>query len=84
MRHDGYRHGALQHKGDLLIEEDFCYISDEAPFSKFYLANDQDSPGGIGGWVGLQMVKNFMEIENVGLVEMLQTPNEEIFKKSKC
>ena len=73
-------------ENDLLFSNDQALSErfiDEAPFSKFYLANDQDSPGGIGGWVGLQMVKNFMEIENVGLVEMLQTPNEEIFKKSK-
>jgi gliding motility-associated lipoprotein GldB len=73
-------------ENDLLFSNDQALSErfiDEAPFSKFYLANDQDSPGSIGGWVGLQMVKNFMEIENVGLVEMLQTPNEEIFKKSK-
>lgn len=73
-------------ENDLLFSNDQALSErfiDEAPFSKFYLANDQDSPGGIGGWVGLQMVKNFMEIENVGLLEMLQTPNEEIFKKSK-
>jgi len=73
-------------ENDLLFSNDQALSErfiDEAPFSKFYLANDQDSPGGIGGWVGLQMVKNFMEIENMGLLEMLQTPNEEIFKKSK-
>ncbi len=73
-------------ENDLLFSNDQALSErfiDEAPFSKFYLANDQDSPGGIGGWVGLQMVKNFMELENVGLLEMLQTPNEEIFKKSK-
>ncbi len=73
-------------ENDLLFSNDQALSErfiDEAPFSKFYLANDQESPGGIGGWVGLQIVKNFMEIENVGLLEMLQTPNEEIFKKSK-
>lgn len=73
-------------ENDLLFSNDQALSErfiDAAPFSKFYLANDQDSPGGIGAWVGLQMVHGFMEIEKVGLIEMLQTPNEDIYKKSK-
>ncbi|MDZ7615284.1 MAG: gliding motility lipoprotein GldB [Flavobacteriaceae bacterium] len=73
-------------ENDLLFSNDQALTErfiDVAPFSKFYLANDQDSPGGIGAWVGLQIVNGFMEIEKVGLIEMLQTPNEDIFKKSK-
>ena len=30
-----------------------------APFSKFYLNIDVDSPGQIGQWIGLQIVKAF-------------------------
>ncbi|MEN8185905.1 MAG: gliding motility lipoprotein GldB [Bacteroidota bacterium] len=54
-----------------------------APFSKFYLANDHESPGRIGVWFGWQIVRSFMKNNDVTLQKMLATPNEIIFKRSK-
>jgi len=56
---------------------------DEAPFSKFYQANDNDSPGRVGVWIGWQIVRAYMNNNNTSLKELLKTPNELIFKKSK-
>jgi len=56
---------------------------DEAPFSKFYLDIDTESPGRIGEWLGLQIVKSYITNNEVSLQELLKVPNEELFKKSK-
>lgn len=58
------------------------FISD-APFSKFYLEVDKDSPGRIGVWFGWQIVSSFMEHNELSLQEMLVIDNEELFTKSK-
>ncbi len=74
------------------IEKDFLFSTDSelnkrfldiAPFSKFYLGEDTLSPGRIGVWVGWQIVRSYMEKNDVSLSELLQTEEEEIFKKSK-
>ncbi len=54
-----------------------------APFSKFYIDIDKDSPGRIGVWLGWQIVRSYMNNNNVNLQQLLQTDTEEIFKKSK-
>jgi len=56
---------------------------DDAPFSKFFLANDNESPGKIGAWFGWQIVRAYMQNNEVTLQQMLQTDNAVIFKKSK-
>lgn len=56
---------------------------DQAPFSKFYQANDSDSPGRIGVWMGWQIVRSYMKNNDSSLKELLKKENEEIFKKSK-
>jgi len=56
---------------------------EDAPFSKFYLEVDKDSPGRIGVWFGWQIVNSFMEHNDLSLKEMLVLDNEELFKKSK-
>ena len=58
------------------------FIAD-APFSKFYLEVDQDSPGRIGIWFGWQIINAFMENNDLSLQEMILLDNEEIFKNSK-
>lgn len=55
----------------------------EAPFSKFYQANDSDSPGRVGVWVGWQIVRSYMQNNDTTLQKLLKTKNEEIFKRSK-
>ncbi len=54
-----------------------------APFSKFYLNIDVDSPGQIGQWLGLQIVKAYQKKERKSIVELLNTPYRELFEKSK-
>ena len=56
---------------------------DNAPFSKFYQANDNESPGRIGVWLGWQIVKAYMQNNDVSLQQMLKLDNEELFKRSK-
>ena len=54
-----------------------------APFSKFYLEIDNDTPGRVGAWLGWQMVRSYMQNNNVTLPELLKTNAKEIFEKSK-
>lgn len=54
-----------------------------APFSKFYLELDNESPGRIGQYIGWQIVRSFMKNNDVSLSTMLITNPDDIFKKSK-
>lgn len=56
---------------------------DNTPFSKFYLAQDNLSPGRIGVFIGWQIVRSFMANNNVPLEELLTTKSEDIFSRSK-
>ena len=56
---------------------------EDAPFSKFYIDIDKDSPGRVGVWLGWQIVRSYMNNNSVTLQQLLQTDGEEIFKKSK-
>ena len=53
-----------------------------APFSKFYNDIDKESPGRIGVWLGWQIVRAYMDNNEVTMQQLLQTDAEEIFKKS--
>lgn len=75
-----------------LIEKQLIYNSDTklpnrfinvAPFSKFYLEIDNESPGRIGRWVGWQMVRSFMEKNEVSINDMIKLNANELFEKSK-
>lgn len=60
------------------------YFLELAPFSKFFLEVDNESPGRIGQWIGWQIVRSFMEHNtDVSLDKMLQMDAEQLFKKSK-
>jgi len=74
------------------VENKLLYSSDtelytrfiaDAPFSKFYIDIDKQSPGKIGVWLGWQIVRSYMNNNNVTLQQLLQTNTEEIFKNSK-
>ena len=54
-----------------------------APFSKFYLEIDNESPGQVGAWVGWQMVRSFMKNNDIPLSDMLKMNAKELFEKSK-
>ena len=54
-----------------------------APFSKFYLEIDNESPGSIGRWIGWQIVRSYAKNNDVALETLLQTDAKEIFDNSK-
>lgn len=56
---------------------------DVAPFSKFYLELDNESPGRIGVWLGWKIVQSFMEANDVSLETMLKMDEKELFLQSK-
>jgi uncharacterized protein YjaZ len=56
---------------------------DPAPFSKFYLEIDNDSPGRVGAWIGWQIVRSYMENNNTSIEQLLKTDAKQIFEKSK-
>lgn len=74
------------------IDRDLLYNTDSklnqrfldiAPFSKFYLGQDNLSPGQIGVFIGWQIVRAFMQHKNISLQELMNTSEEKIFKESK-
>lgn len=56
---------------------------DNAPFSKFYLSQDNLSPGRIGVYVGWQIVRSYMKNNDVTLQELLKIKPQDVFLKSK-
>ena len=56
---------------------------DIAPFSKFYLGEDNLSPGRMGVFMGWQIVRAFMANNDVSLQQLINTTEEDIFNKSK-
>jgi len=54
-----------------------------APFSKFYLEIDNDSPGRVGAWIGWQIVRSYMKNNTVSLSELLKTDPKVVYEKSK-
>ena len=74
------------------VEQEHLYSTDRelqlrfiepAPFSKFGLELiDNESPGRIGQYVGWQIVRAFMNKNEITVQQLLKIPAEEIFKKS--
>lgn len=54
-----------------------------APFSKFYLEIDNESPGRVGQWIGWKIVRSFMENNKVSVQELIKMDAKVIFEKSK-
>lgn len=74
------------------IEKELLYNTDpnlhehfiaKAPFSKFYLEIDNESPGRIGQYLGWRIVDAFMQNNDVSLQQMLQTEATTLFENSK-
>ena len=54
-----------------------------APFSKFYLEIDNESPGKIGQWIGWQILRSFRKKNpTLKISEILKLSYEEIFKEA--
>ncbi|REE08062.1 gliding motility lipoprotein GldB [Winogradskyella pacifica] len=74
------------------IEKELLYSTDpklpnrfiaDAPFTKFYLQLDNESPGRLGQYLGWQIVKAYAETTGKDMMKIMQTEPEEIFRKSK-
>ena len=74
------------------IENDFLFSTKNdlksrfilfAPFSKFNLDIDKQSPGSIGKWLGYKIVNSYMKNNNVNVKSLLNEDYYEIFIKSK-
>lgn len=74
------------------VENEFLFSTDTkllprfiypAPFSKFYLEIDNESPGRIGQYIGWQMVRSFMEKNTIDVQQLMMMNAEELFNASK-
>jgi gliding motility-associated lipoprotein GldB len=54
-----------------------------APFSKFYLELDNESPGMLGQYMGWQIVRAFAKNNEIELRQLLTLSGEEIYKNSR-
>ena len=73
------------------IERELLYSTDNqlgprflepAPFSKFGLELDNESPGRLGRFVGWQIVRAFMYRQDLSLQQLLELPADEVFRMS--
>ena len=74
------------------VEKELLYETDRklltrfilpAPFSRFNLELDSESPGRLGQYIGWQIVKSYMENNNTSLQQLLQMQATEIFNNAK-
>lgn len=74
------------------VENEYLYSTDPklsarflnpAPFSKFYLEIDNESPGMVGRYIGWHIVRSYMQNNNSNIQQLLTLSAEEIFNKSK-
>jgi len=74
------------------VEKELLYETDRklllrfiipAPFSRFNLELDSESPGRLGQYIGWQIVKSYMENKETPLLQMLQMEATEIFNNAK-
>ena len=54
-----------------------------APFSKFYLEIDNESPGMTGRFIGWQIVRSYMKNSETSVPQLMIKNTEELFKESK-
>jgi len=54
-----------------------------APFSKFYLQLDNESPGRIGRWIGWQIVRKYREQHETTIEDLIKLPAQQLFNQSK-
>jgi gliding motility-associated lipoprotein GldB len=73
------------------IEREMLYSNEQklnsrfinpAPFSKFYLEIDNDSPGRVGAWIGWQIVRSFAKNNDIPIADLLKVNAKELFEKS--
>lgn len=74
------------------VENELLYSTDSklgarfinpAPFSKFYLEIDNDSPGMLGRYLGWKIVRAYMQNTDTSVQQMIVTSADDIFTNSK-
>jgi gliding motility-associated lipoprotein GldB len=74
------------------VEKELLYSTDPklgarfispAPFSKFYLELDNESPGMLGRYLGWKIVRAYMENNDTNVQQLMVTEADEIFTNSK-
>lgn len=73
-------------KKELLFDTDKKLLSrflDPAPFSKFYLDLDNETPGRIGRFIGYKIVNSYMNTNDKSLKKMLLQDAQTIFNTAK-
>jgi gliding motility-associated lipoprotein GldB len=74
------------------IENELLYSTDPrlparfvnpAPFSKFFLEIDNESPGMTGRYIGWQIVRSYMENNDISIKELMQIDVEKLYEASK-
>jgi gliding motility-associated lipoprotein GldB len=74
------------------LEKDLLFSTDvslsnrfiaPAPFSKFYLELDKESPGMLGRYLGWQIVRSYMKKNDVSLQQLATISGKELFNKAK-
>ncbi|NMH27515.1 gliding motility lipoprotein GldB [Flavobacterium silvaticum] len=74
------------------LENNLLYSTDQklaqrflmpAPFSKFYLEIDNESPGRIGEFIGWQIVRSYMENNKTNLQQLLLLDSKQLFEQSR-
>ena len=74
------------------VEKEMLYSTDPklgarfispAPFSKFYLEIDNESPGMLGRYLGWKIVRAYMERTKTDVQQLMTTDADEIYKNSK-
>lgn len=74
------------------IENELLYSTDTklvgrfitpAPFSRFNLELDSESPGALGRYIGWQIVRSYMQNNSTSLLQMLQMDAQSLFNKAK-
>ena len=58
------------------------FIND-APFSRFYLEIDNESSEMIGKYIGWQIVKSYMNNNDISLMQLLKKSPSDIYNNSK-
>ena len=81
------------HVWKFFIEKQLLYDTDTewverflepAPFSKFYLQLDNESPGRIGRWIGWQILRSYKKQNpDIPLQKLLKMPAQQLFNQSK-
>ncbi len=56
---------------------------DEAPFTKFYMDFDAETPGRLGQYIGYKIVDSFMKHNKVSLQQLVELDSKYIFEHSK-